>query len=145
MRGQEALTAAGIQPGVDDETDAILDAIVNADLCVLATPLFCWTFSALLMQLIERMTTLVTGYGTPSHDSQVKDKGFALLVTAAGPIENNAELLPVAFDRLCEFSLAKNAGHLVIPLCSNPEALADNADARGQAEHFAASLLDGCA
>lgn len=121
-----------------DETETILQKIVAADLTLFATPLFCWGFSAQTKMIIERMCSLVTDYGTNNHVSAIENQPMALLVTAAGPINDNADLIPVMFARLVDFAKAKNAGNLIVPLCTTPDKISD--EYRTQARDFAKQI-----
>ena len=76
------------EPGCVQKDDAlaIFDKMIQADAIVYASPLYCWSFSSQLKPLIDRHVCLVSGYGTPDHDSLISGKPAALLVTCAGPI-----------------------------------------------------------
>lgn len=72
---------------------------------------------------IDRHFCLVTGYGAADLKSLVEGKRTALLVTCAGPVENNADLIQGLFDRPTDFGKCKAIGKYVVPFCTNPEAL----------------------
>jgi len=137
LKGNEALVAAGYDT-TQDQTDALLDRMVESDLVLFATPLYCWDFTAQFKLLIDRMFTLVSGSTPETQTSRIQDKPLALLVTAAGPVENNADLILEVFDRLAQYVKARNVGHLVIPFCSSPDKIGDGV--REQALEFAGEL-----
>jgi hypothetical protein len=88
--------------------------------------------------LIDRHFCLVTGYGTADLKSLVEGKRTALLVTCAGPVEKNADLIQVLFDRLTDFGKCKAIGKYVVPFCTTPEAL--NEKVRGMAHTMAGEI-----
>ena len=117
------------EPGCVQEDDAgsILERIMNADVVVYATPLFDWSFSSQMKALLDRHLCLVTGYGTPEYKSLVAGKKLMLLVTCGGPEENNADLIQANFDRIGDYLNGANAGKYVVPFCTTPDKLGDNA------------------
>jgi len=124
---------------VEDDANGLLQRMLDADLVIMAAPLFCWGFPAQLKTLVDRMFCLTD---EPAEDgsyiSRVEGKPFALLVTAAGPIKDNADMLAKVFDALVEYALGSNAGHLLVPLCTTPEAIGD--DTKAAAVAFAQEI-----
>lgn len=133
------------QGGIDlcafqDDANQLLERMLAADVVVFAAPLFCWGFPAQLKGLVDRMFCFAGSSDENSdYTSKAKDKRFGLLVTSAGPKENNADLLVRVFDNLVEYLKAKSAGHLVVPLCTTPEAIGE--DVKTQAGEFANQLV----
>jgi len=64
----------------------------------------------------------------------------ALLVTGAGPWENNAEATFTAFERIQAPHMAIPAGNLYISKCTTPENLPDTV--KDQAKVFAQKIVD---
>ena len=125
---------------IDDDGNSLLQRMLNADVVLLAAPLFCWGFPAQMKALVDRMFCLADEPTEGSdYDSQVDDKTFGLLVTCAGPIENNADMLAKVFDALVDYTKAHNAGHLLVPSCTTPDALA--VDVKAKAVAFAKGLV----
>jgi multimeric flavodoxin WrbA len=117
------------EPGCAQKDDAgqLYERIMNADAVVYATPLYDWSFSAQLKALLDRHLCLVTGYGTPEYKSLVAGKKLMLLVTCAGPVENNADLIQSNFDRIAKYLKADVAGKYVVPFCTKPDEMGDQA------------------
>ena len=125
---------------IDDGANGLYRRMIEADAVLLAAPLFCWGFPAQMKGLIDRMFCLADEAAeNADYDTRIKGKSFALLVTAAGPIENNADMLAKVFDSLVEYLKAQNAGHLLVPLCTTPDALGE--DAKAKAVAFAKGLV----
>jgi hypothetical protein len=91
--------------------------------------------------LIDREYCLVTGYGSPEYRSLLKGKPSALLVTCGGGIEENADLIQTVFDREGEYQGWNIIGKYVVPYCSTPDELGD--EARDIARQMARDILLG--
>jgi hypothetical protein len=77
--------------------------------------------------LIDRHFCLATGHDTPEYKSLVKGKRMALLVTCAGPIENNADLIQQIFDRFNDYLQSDVIGKYIVPFCTTPDSLSSEA------------------
>lgn len=102
----------------DDATE-ILDKLKTVDAIVVGTPLYCWSFTSQLKPLIDRMLSQSKNYMTPEHISSTEGKPMALVVTCAGPIEDNADLLPQIFGRIVRFLKGNLVDTLVVPGCTD--------------------------
>jgi multimeric flavodoxin WrbA len=102
----------------DDGTE-ILDKLKSVDAIVVGTPLYCWSFPGQLKPLLDRMLSQSKNYMTPEHISSIEGKPSALIVTCAGPIEDNADCLPTIFGRMARFLQANLVDTLVVPGCTD--------------------------
>lgn len=138
--GCYACQSTSEEPGCvqDDGAEALLQRMIAADAIVLASPLYCWEFSAQIKPLIDRGICLTTGYAGPDHRSLVEGRRAGLLVTCAGPIEGNADLIVEAFRRVCGLVKLEDAAQLIVPHCSTPDSLRKHV--RDQAAEFARKL-----
>lgn len=109
-----------------DDIPEILEKMTKADLVIFASPLYFWGVSAQLKTVIDRTYSLYVNYHQPGHASLVEGQRQALLVTGAGPYENNAEAAFTAFGRMQRPHMAINAGELFIGSCSTPDKLDDS-------------------
>jgi len=114
---------------LQDDGIKLLDRIIAADAVVYATPLYMWGIAADLRAFMERHLSLVKGYMTPEYKSLVAGKKTALLVTCAGPVDNNADLVQTTFDRFAEYASVEVVGKYVQPFCTEPNAFGDEAAA----------------
>lgn len=122
----------------DDATE-IIHRIVASDLVIYASPLYHWGFSAQMKALIDRCRCLSKGLGGPNgHTSLINGQRQALIITSAGPFENNAEQILTTFHRMLLNNKAHSAGELFVCNCSSPDAL--NGEIRDQAGRFANQL-----
>ena len=106
-----------------DDAVEILEQMVASDLVIFASPLYFWGVSGPLKCLIDRTYSLYVDYHQPGHASLVEGQRQALLMTGAGPWENNAEAAFTAFERLQNPHKAVRAGNLFISKCTTPENL----------------------
>ena len=140
---KECYTCQGIpdEPGCPQEDDAkeIFERLMASDVMLLASPLFCWGFSSQIKPLIDRCFCLVTDYGTPKWKSLLEGKRAGLLVTCAGPIEDNAELVVEMFNRLMNYTKCSVAGSLVIPFTTTPDSMGE--EIKVQAVKFAHKFM----
>ena len=109
-----------------DDIPEILEKMTKAELVIFASPLYFWGVSAQLKTVIDRTYSFYVDYHQPGHASLVDGQRQALLVTGAGPYENNAEAAFTAFGRIQSPHKAVNAGELFIGSCSTPDKLDDS-------------------
>jgi multimeric flavodoxin WrbA len=116
------------EPGCVQKDDALelLNRMIDADAIVYASPLYCWSWTGQIKPLIDRHFCLVTDAGTPKWKSLIAGKPTALVMTCAGPVEENADILVKQFDSLVDYGRARVVDHLVVPLCTSPDALPVN-------------------
>ncbi len=129
------------RPGCVQEDDAgsVFERMMAADAVVYASPLYCWDFTAQMKALIDRHFCLVTGSGTPDYRSLINGKPAALLVTCAGPVKGNADVIQTVFDRVCDFCRARVVNKTILPLCTVPDAMGERA--RAAARKLAGDLI----
>ena len=130
------------EPGCVQKDDAlwIFEKMIHSDVILYSCPLYCWSFPAQLKLLIDRHFCLITGYNVGQPKSLVQDHRTALLVTCAGPVENNADLIKETFHRFSDYLLARPVGELIVPFCTTPNALGE--DTRSQALELAGKIID---
>ncbi|PLX41242.1 MAG: NADPH-dependent FMN reductase [Deltaproteobacteria bacterium] len=110
---------------IKDDAISILEKMVAAELVLFTSPLYFWGVAGPLKSLIDRSYSLYIDYHQPTHASLVEGQRQALLVTGAGPWENNAEATFTAFNRLQRPHMAVKAGELFIGRCAAPEDLGE--------------------
>jgi multimeric flavodoxin WrbA len=130
------------EPGCvqDDDALGVFDSMMNSDAIIYAAPLHAWSIAAPLKTFVERTICLFLNAGTPEHKSLIDDKLMSLLLTCAGPVENNADLVPIVFKRIVAYSKAQPAGELIVPFCTTPDAMGD--DIKGQAQALANKIIE---
>jgi len=115
------------EPGCVQEDDALIifEKMIQADAIVYASPLYCWSFTSQIKPLIDRHFCLVTGYGTPDHNSLISGKLAALLVTCAGPVEGNCDAIQGIFSGFSDYAKLMAKGNFILPFCTTPDAIGD--------------------
>lgn len=129
------------EPGCPQKDDVVelLNRMIDADAIIYASPLYCWSWTAQIKPIIDRHFCLVTEAGTPKWKSLIAGKPTALVMTSAGPVEGNADILIKQFESLADFAKAKVVDRLAVPLCSTPDAIPDNV--KQQAAKLAGDLV----
>lgn len=122
-----------------DDAIEILEKMVQADLVLFTSPLYFWGVTGPLKTLIDRTYSLYVNLHKPDHKSLVKGQRQALLVTGAGPYDNNADLVFVAFDRLGRAHLSVNTGELFLDACTSPDNM--GADVKEKLVAFAQKIV----
>ncbi|MGD9369673.1 MAG: flavodoxin family protein [Desulfobacteraceae bacterium] len=115
------------EPGCVQNDDAltIFEKMMRADAIVYASPLYCWSFSSQIKPLIDRHFCLVSGEGSPEHDSLISGKPAALLVTCAGPIEGNCDAIKHIFAGFADYLNLSDRGNFILPFCTTPDEIGD--------------------
>ena len=122
-----------------DDALEIFEKILDAQLVIFASPLYFWGFTAQIKALIDRTYCLYTRFHEPDHASLVDGQRQALLVTGAGPYENNAEGVFTAFERMQKPHKAVKAGELFIGMCTTADQM--NESIKGKASEFARKIV----
>ena len=127
-----------------DDGNGVIDKMVSSDLVLYASPLYYWGFSAPMKALIDRCYCLFRGAcGSAEHSSFVDSQRQALIVTAADPFENNAELIQTSFQRMLVYTKARSAGALFVCNSTTPDALGKAV--KDQSVDFARQLFQDAA
>jgi multimeric flavodoxin WrbA len=128
------------EPGCvqDDDALTIFGKLIEADAVVYASPLYCWGFTSQIKPLIDRHFCLVSNDGTPDHNSLISGKPAALLITCAGPVEENCDAIQAIFKGFSDYLMLKAKGNFILPFCTTPDAIGDNG--AELAENLAAAI-----
>lgn len=98
-----------------DDLSAILEKIVLSDAIVYATPLYSFSYSSQLKPFMDRHYCLLS-------TRLMAGKRVALLVTCAGKVEDNADLLQKPFEKAFhELLHADLIGEFYIPFSNAPD------------------------
>ena len=122
---------------IKDDTEQVLQQFIDNDLLLLASPLYGWGYPAQLKALLDRCFSLKKPLGD-TNISLVSGKKMALLMTAAGPYENNLALIEPVLAGMAWFMETEIAGKLLLPGCTKPAELGD--EVKAQAVKFAGQL-----
>jgi multimeric flavodoxin WrbA len=109
-----------------DDVPLILEKMVASELVIFSSPLYFWGVTAQLKTIIDRTYSLYTSYHKPGHASLIEGKRQALLITGAGPVENNTEGTFDAFRRMQKPHKTVNAGEIYIGSCTTADKLDDS-------------------
>ncbi len=125
---------------IDDDAQPVFEKMMAADCVLFASPLYTWGFASQIKPFLDRLVCLVTDPGGPNYKSLIGGKKSGLIVTCGGSIANNADLIQGVYKHIVSYySLTSPAGNLMVPNCTEPDALSE--DANGQAKAYAQKLL----
>lgn len=138
LRCQDVLDAPGCS--VRDGANGIFERMCQAELIVLATPMFFWQPTAQLKALIDRSICLCKIRDERRSKYLLDGKRLALVATAGGPRDGNMDLLEETFSRYVEYMHCEEAGAFLVPHCTRPSELGP--DLRERARVFAEELAE---
>jgi multimeric flavodoxin WrbA len=117
------------QPGCRqrDEAQYVFQRMFAADVLIYATPLYAWSFTAQMKALLDRHYCLTKWRAGEVAVSLLEGRRAALLVTCGDAIEDNADVIQVEFDRMMAAAHCAVIGRYIVPHCSEPENLGEDA------------------
>ena len=123
----------------DDDANGLFLRMVQADVVLIAAPVFCWGFPAQIKGLIDRFFCLMD-FDSPRTDlPRLHGKPMSLLLTAGGEQVDNADLVFRGFAHMVKLLRARSVGNWLVPNCSVPEAMGE--DVHDAAIKFAKTLI----
>lgn len=120
--------------GQDDDMIELYDRIVDCDLLVFTSPVFCWGVTGQLKNAVDRFLALLTG------ESLLRGKPLAVIITAGGDHYDGADLAVAMFRSLARFGGMNYVGHLVVAPCPERPQLRRNNGLRLKAGGFGRKL-----
>ena len=95
----------------DDDMVELYDKMIDADLVIWASPIFCWNVTAQTKMALDRCFALLTG------EDLLKGSKWALVLTAGGDAFDGADLAVQMFSRLSKYGGIKYLGQHVVAPC----------------------------
>jgi len=120
--------------GQSDDMLELYDKMVDADLTIFTTPVFCWGATAQLKAVLDRSFALFTG------EDLLKGNRWALVITAGGDHYDGADLIVAMFKNVCRFIGIKYSGQHVVAECPSGARLRRDKDIEKQARAFGREL-----
>jgi len=129
------------EPGciVQDDAQAVFEAMIDADAIVYSSPLYMWSLAGQLKPFLDRTHCLVKDFMGPNFRSLVGGKKATLLMTCMGPIERNAEWAREQFVQYASYCKYDLIDPWIVADCSTPDKLGD--DLRRKAVDVGARLV----
>jgi multimeric flavodoxin WrbA len=112
----------------------LYDKMVDADLVIWASPVFCWNVSSQTKIALDRCLALLTG------EDLLKDSKWSLVLTAGGDAFDGADLAVEMFRRFAAYAGIKWVGQHVVAPCPDGAKLKKNAAVMKQAKEFGNEL-----
>lgn len=126
---------------VKDDMTEVYDKMLDVDLIVFASPVFCWGLTAQIKAVFDRLYATFKFTENPCV-SLLEGKCTALIVTAGGDKQAGATACQEAYDRLFEFARAKDCGTFLAPLLKEPADTAGDRDLLARAAAFADEVAE---
>ncbi|MGQ9707760.1 MAG: flavodoxin family protein [bacterium] len=118
----------------DDDMLELFDLIIDSDLIIWTSPIFCWGITSQLKMVVDRCFAILTG------ENLLKGGKWAVIITAGGDHYDGADLAVAMFRRLAEFSKVQYLGHYVVANCPQPRQLKRNQHIAQEARRFGREL-----
>jgi multimeric flavodoxin WrbA len=118
----------------DDDMVELYDKLIDADLVLWTSPIFCWNVTAQTKMALDRCFALLTG------EDLLKGSRWALVLTAGGDAFDGADLAVQMFSRLSRFGGIKYLGQHVVAPCPDGAKLKNSAVLKKQAKEFGKEL-----
>jgi multimeric flavodoxin WrbA len=135
---QECFTCTDTKKGAgcaqDDDMVELYDKLIDADLVLWTSPIFCWNVTAHTKMALDRCFALLTG------EDLLKDSKWALVLTAGGDVFDGADLAVEMFRRLADYGGIKYIGQHVVAPCPDGAELRNSAVLKKQAKLFGKEL-----
>jgi multimeric flavodoxin WrbA len=117
----------------DDMVD-LYDKMVDADLVIWASPIFCWNVTSQTKMVLDRTFALMTG------EDLLKGSKWALVLTAGGDHFDGADLAVRMFSSTARYVGVKYLGQHVVANCPDLPGLRKNKLIREQATTYGKEL-----
>jgi multimeric flavodoxin WrbA len=135
---QECFTCTGYKNRAgcqqDDDMLELFDLIIDSDLIIWTSPIFCWGVTSQLKAVVDRCFALLTG------ENLLKGSKWAVVITAGGDHYDGADLAVAMFKRLAEFGKVQYLGQYVVANCPQPRFLKRNQGIAQTARQFGREL-----
>uniref|UniRef100_A0A7C4GE14 Flavodoxin family protein n=1 Tax=candidate division WOR-3 bacterium TaxID=2052148 RepID=A0A7C4GE14_UNCW3 len=122
--------------GQEDDMAAIYDLMVDADLIIFTSPVFCWGVTSQLKAVVDRCFALLNG------ENLLKGSRWALVITAGGDHFDGADLIVQMFSRLARFAGADFLGQYVAANCPERNKLKASRQISAEARKFGRELRE---
>ena len=131
------------EPGcpIDDDMRHILGKAVMADVILWATPVHCWSPSALLKMAMDRFNCMFKFTEDGQMRSLIAGRRMAAIITSRDKDTGGSDLVAEIFHRMGEFSECTWCGELLTGNAHTPEMIREDADIVARAQGFGRKLV----
>lgn len=106
---------------LNDDFKPILDALLTAELIIIASPVYCWAVSGCLSSALDRFYSLLLK--GPSGKSLLAGKKMLGAFTSGGIEQDGMDLCIAMLKQLCVCGNMEYQGTFAAPNCTTPEEL----------------------
>ena len=104
---------------IRDNATEILDQLIAAGVIVMASPIYCWSFTGCMSSIMDRTYSLLLGEGK----NLLAGKKFVGLFTSGGDHFDGMELCVTALKHFVQFANADYVGTISAAHCKDPSKL----------------------
>ncbi|MCM8771489.1 MAG: flavodoxin family protein [Candidatus Omnitrophica bacterium] len=121
---------------IKDDMQNLYEKILNSDCILLATPVFCWSFSWLIKSFLDRTYCLDKYNEDGSYISLVEGKKCGLILTAAGDEFEGADLVVESYLRMVEYHRMIDIGRVVVCNVLSTKDILENPEVERKIKNF---------
>ena len=125
---------------IQDDMSEVYEALLGADLVLLASPVFCWSVSAQLKAILDRLYACFKFSASPPT-CLLAGKSLALVMTAGGGPNDGANLIEAMYDQLVQLGQGVDRGRFLGALMKEPGQTRRDTGLLERARQFGASLV----
>jgi multimeric flavodoxin WrbA len=125
---------------IDDDMQGVFDKLMQADVIVWATPVFCWSPAWPLKMAMDRSFCMFKFQEDGEIRSLLEGRRMAAVLTAGGAESDGADLVQEICRRLVEFSRCKWEGTFVAAEVKDVESIRKDAALAERARAFGKKL-----
>ena len=111
---------------IKDDMQIMYNKMSEADMIILACPIFCWSFPAQIKAFLDRTFCLDKFYEDGTYKSLMKNKKAALALTALGDEFEGADLVVQAYERMLKLHRMKDIAKIAICNFTSPAILEES-------------------
>ncbi|MGC8976343.1 MAG: flavodoxin family protein [Candidatus Ratteibacteria bacterium] len=125
---------------INDDMQNLYEKILKSDCILLASPVFCWSFSWVIKPFIDRTFCFDKYNEDGSYISIVEGKKIGLILTAAGDEFEGADLVVESYLRMVEYHKMEDVGRIVICNVLSEKDIFESDEVKRKVKDFVKSL-----
>ena len=127
---------------IKDDMQEIYEKFMKTDFIILATPVFCWSFSWLIKKFLDRTFCFDKYNEDGSYVSIVEGKKIGLILTSSGDEFEGADLVVESYLRMVEYHKMRDIGRICVCGVSKKEDILKK-EVREKIKNFLKEIKNG--
>ncbi|MCS7181374.1 MAG: flavodoxin family protein [bacterium] len=125
---------------INDDMQNLYEKILNSDCIIIASPVFCWSFSWLIKSFIDRTFCFDKYNEDGTYISLVEGKKCGLILTSAGDEFEGPDLVVESYLRMVEYHKMEDIGRIVIANILSEKDIFENPEVYKKIKKFVENL-----